>query len=107
MFRVPNSRRLQIILQVQVNLQANHPQPEVYHDDEDVETALTDLQVTLEGTLISKGKANITNVPELSDYLSFMKFVSILFFFFCKNDLKKILFYFGDIVTFWHELLTF
>lgn len=58
-----------------MNLQANHPQPEVYHDDEDVETALTDLQVTLEGTLISKGKANITNVPELSDYLSFMKYV--------------------------------
>ncbi|KAG8191181.1 hypothetical protein JTE90_011865 [Oedothorax gibbosus] len=60
-------------LQVQVNLQANHPQPDIYHDDEDVETALTDLQVTLEGTLISKGKSNITNVPELSDYLSFMK----------------------------------
>ncbi|CAL1282744.1 unnamed protein product [Larinioides sclopetarius] len=57
----------------QVNLQANHPQPDIYHDDEDVETALTDLQVTLEGTLISKGKSNITNVPELSDYLSFMK----------------------------------
>lgn len=60
-------------LQVQVNLQANHPQPDIYHDDEDVDTALTDLQVTLEGTLISKGKSNITNVPELSDYLSFMK----------------------------------
>ncbi|GIY90749.1 unc-112-related protein [Caerostris darwini] len=60
-------------LQVQVNLQANHPQPDIYHEDEDVETALTDLQVTLEGTLISKGKSNITNVPELSDYLSFMK----------------------------------
>ncbi|GFQ70457.1 unc-112-related protein [Trichonephila clavata] len=59
--------------QVQVNLQANHPQPDIYHDDEDVDTALTDLQVTLEGTLISKGKSNITNVPELSDYLSFMK----------------------------------
>lgn len=56
-----------------MNLQANHPQPDVYHEDEDVDTALTDLQVTLEGTLISKGKANITNVPELSDYLSFMK----------------------------------
>ncbi|XP_015931052.1 unc-112-related protein [Parasteatoda tepidariorum] len=60
-------------LQVQVNLQANHPQPESYPEDEDVDAALTDLQVTLEGTLINKGKVNITNVPELSDYLNFMK----------------------------------
>lgn len=60
-------------LQVQVNLQANYPQPDVYHEDEDIDSALTDLQVSLEGALISKGKINLTTVPELSDYLSFMK----------------------------------
>lgn len=60
-------------LQVQVNLQANYPQPDVYHEDEDIDSALTDLQVSLEGALISKGKLNLTTVPELSDYLSFMK----------------------------------
>lgn len=67
-------------LQVQVNLQANVPQPTTYDSngttspvEDDIDAALTDLQVTLEGSNISNGPSDITHVPELCDELRFFK----------------------------------
>lgn len=41
--------------------------------EDDIDAALTDLQVTLEGTNISDRPSDITQVPELCDYLRFFK----------------------------------
>ncbi|XP_078001095.1 fermitin family homolog 2-like [Glandiceps talaboti] len=81
-------------LQLQVNLQSQVPQADVSMDGfgtlggtgggvrsslggggggDDIDAALTDLQVTLEGTSIAGAQGDITNVPELADYLRFMK----------------------------------
>ncbi|CAB3379032.1 unc-112-related protein-like [Cloeon dipterum] len=67
-------------LQVQVNLQAGQKQPqyedslrEENNDEDDIDAALTDLQVTLEGSNISRGPNDITYVPELSGYMRFLK----------------------------------
>lgn len=65
--------------QVQVNLQASVPQPSYDSNgasspvEDDIDAALTDLQVTLEGSNISNGPSDITQVPELCDYLRFLK----------------------------------
>lgn len=65
-------------LQVQVNLQAAVPQPSLDNNstlsaaDDEIDAALTDLQVSLEGSNIS-GSNDITQVPELYDYLRFLK----------------------------------
>lgn len=62
-------------LQLQVALQANNPLPERHNarNDDDIDTALDDLQISLEGTPQSMSGADITHVPELADYLRFMK----------------------------------
>lgn len=66
-------------LQVQVNLQASVPQTSYEQNgtstpaEDDIDAALTDLQVTLEGSSISNGPSDITQIPELSDYLRFFK----------------------------------
>lgn len=66
-------------LQVQVNLQASVPQPSYDSNgasspvEDDIDAALTDLQVTLEGSNISNGSSDITQVPELCDHLRFSK----------------------------------
>lgn len=66
--------------QVQVNLQSGIKQPqfedsmrEENNDEDDIDAALADLQVTLEGSHISRGPNNIINVPELSGYMRFLK----------------------------------
>jgi len=65
--------------QVQVNLQASVPQPTYDSNgatspiEDDIDAALTDLQVTLEGSNISNGPSDITQVPELCDELRFFK----------------------------------
>lgn len=41
--------------------------------DDDIDAALTDLQVTLEGSTVPNGSNDITQVPELYDYLRFLK----------------------------------
>jgi len=43
------------------------------NDEDDIDAALTDLQVTLEGSSISRGPNDITYVPELSGYMRFLK----------------------------------
>lgn len=64
-------------LQVQINIQNNIPQPMLDNSnniaDDDIDAALTDLQVTLEGTNLTNGSNDITQVPELYDYLRFLK----------------------------------
>ncbi|ODN02153.1 hypothetical protein Ocin01_04534 [Orchesella cincta] len=59
-------------LQLQVNLQANVPQPDVNNvAEDDIDAALNDLQITLEGSSLSS--RNHQHVPELSDVLRVMK----------------------------------
>ncbi|XP_014237313.1 unc-112-related protein-like isoform X1 [Trichogramma pretiosum] len=67
-------------LQVQTNLQSNVPQSSVDMNgtsqsalEDDIDAALTDLQVTLEGSSINTGPCDITQIPELCDYLRFFK----------------------------------
>lgn len=61
-----------------MNLQAGVPQPTLDNSstlsvaDDEIDAALTDLQVSLEGSHIS-GSNDITQVPELYDYLRFLK----------------------------------
>lgn len=61
---------------MQVNLQAGVPQPQTDitngSAEDDIDAALLDLQVTLEGTNINNG-GDITHVPELFNYLRFLK----------------------------------
>lgn len=64
---------------MQVNLQATMPQSSYDSNgasspvEDDIDAALTDLQVTLEGSNINNGPSDITQVPELCDYLRFFK----------------------------------
>nr|CAD7458813.1 unnamed protein product [Timema tahoe] len=62
--------------QVQVTLQAGVPQPIMDSSntivEDDIDAALTDLQVTLEGSHISSS-SDIMQIPELFDYLRFIK----------------------------------
>ncbi|KAG0728843.1 Unc-112-related protein [Chionoecetes opilio] len=61
-------------LQLQVNLQMNKPQPEpTLGGEDDIDRALSELQITLEGSHISSNPADIMHIPELADYLKFMK----------------------------------
>ncbi|CAN7999770.1 unnamed protein product [Ixodes hexagonus] len=60
-------------LQLQVNMQANSSQPDFSRGEDDIDAALTDLQVSLEGTLLTNETSNITQVPELHSYLRFLK----------------------------------
>lgn len=67
-------------LQVQVNLTAQQPQPNLDNgsilpsNEDDIDAALTDLQTTLEGSSISNQANDITQVPELYDELRFLKY---------------------------------
>ena len=60
--------------QLQVGLQANVAQPhDLYEEDDDVDAALSELQISLEGSTSPNGINDITQVPQLSDYLRFFK----------------------------------
>ncbi|XP_076036169.1 fermitin 1 isoform X3 [Oratosquilla oratoria] len=61
-------------LQLQVNLQMSQPQPELANGGEDdIERALSELQMSLEGSHVSSTPGDIMHVPELADTLKFMK----------------------------------
>ncbi|KFB36913.1 AGAP002054-PA-like protein [Anopheles sinensis] len=68
-------------LQLQVNLQNEVPQPDSGIDtssldnaaDDDVDAALRELQITLEGPSNGVNAGDITHIPELTDYLRFLK----------------------------------
>ena len=64
-------------LQLQVQLQSNMPQPDLDGTgtngaEDEIDAALNDLQVSLEGSTISTTN-DITKIPELQDYLRFFK----------------------------------
>lgn len=60
-----------------MTLQSNVPQPVLdnsnIREEDDIDAALTDLQVTLEGSYINNTHDDIMQVPELNDYLRFLK----------------------------------
>uniref|UniRef100_U5EW14 Putative mitogen inducible protein product n=1 Tax=Corethrella appendiculata TaxID=1370023 RepID=U5EW14_9DIPT len=68
-------------LQFQINLQNEVPQPDSGIDtssldngvDDDVDAALRELQITLEGPSNGYKTGDITHIPELTDYLRFLK----------------------------------
>merc|ERR1712223_1334876 len=63
-------------LQLQVGLQSNVPQPhELFEEDDDVDAALSELQISLEGSATSSGHRgnNITHIPKLQDTLRFFR----------------------------------
>ncbi|XP_055590671.1 unc-112-related protein [Uranotaenia lowii] len=68
-------------LQFQVNLQNEVPQPDSGIDtsslenaaDDDVDAALRELQITLEGPNSCNNGGDITHIPELTDYLRFLR----------------------------------
>jgi len=60
-------------LQLQVVLQSNVPQQnEFEEEDDDVDAALSELQVSLEGT-VTNHNGDTTQIPKLSDYLRYFK----------------------------------
>ncbi|XP_784927.2 fermitin family homolog 2 isoform X2 [Strongylocentrotus purpuratus] len=63
-------------LQLQVSMQSQKPQQEVdgpSDGQDDIDKALTNLQVSLEGQTVSPGHTDITSVPELSGVLRYLK----------------------------------
>lgn len=69
-------------LQFQINLQNDMPQPDSgidtssldnNGDGDDIDAALSELQITLEGPNNGAKAGDITNIPELTDYLRFLK----------------------------------
>jgi len=59
-------------LQLQAGLQANVPQPhQLYEEDDDVDTALSDLQISLEGSAYNAGSVN--QVPHLAETLGYFR----------------------------------
>ena len=69
-------------LQLQVNLQSAQPQPlnDIRDGDDDIDAALSDLQDTLEGTHVHNNTGDITSIPELSDFLRYMKYRFCFYF---------------------------
>ena len=60
-------------LQLQVVLQSNVPQPdEMFEEDDDVDAALSELQVSLEGS-VTNHNGDTTQIPKLADYLRYFK----------------------------------
>jgi len=63
-------------LQFQVQQQSSIPQPDLndtnHNDEDDIDAALTELVVTLEGSSLNC-HGDITRIPELQDYLRFFK----------------------------------
>ncbi|KAK2706390.1 unc-112-related protein-like isoform X2 [Artemia franciscana] len=61
-------------LQLQVNLTSASPQTdETGEEEDDIDAALNELQMTLEGPNANLSSGDITQVPELSDYLRYMR----------------------------------
>ena len=77
------------IFQLQVQLQNGVPQPDLNgttQSEDDVDAALTDLQMSLEGSSISK-PGDITHIPELHDYLRFFKWVKWKFWYYSTEEI--------------------
>ena len=84
-FPATNSCSCFFSFQLQAQLQSGEPQPDLDttnngheqtngggDDEDDIDAALNDLQVSLEGSSVST-HGDITHIPELQDYLKFFK----------------------------------
>lgn len=64
-------------LQLQIQIQSQNPETEingsVIKDEDHIDAALNELQMALEGTTAPPSHGDITQVPELCDYLRFYK----------------------------------
>lgn len=79
-------------LQLQIALQNDIQQPDSGIDtsslengaDDDIDAALSELQITLEGPNSGREPNDIMHIPELTDYLRFLRYIHILinYFFF-------------------------
>lgn len=75
------------VFQFQVSIQNEVQQPDSGVDtssldnggDDDIDAALSELQITLEGPHGRIKSNDITHIPELTDYLRFLRFDSIYF----------------------------
>lgn len=71
-------------LQLQINLQNDVQQPDSGIDtssldnaaDDDIDAALSELQLTLDGPNGHSKGNDITHIPELTDYLRFLRYFS-------------------------------
>ena len=64
-------------MQLQAQIQSGEPQPDLdtslqQNGGDEIDAALNDLQVSLEGSTLSSA-GDITHIPELQDYLRFFK----------------------------------
>ena len=68
-----------VFFQLQVQQQGVMLQPDSINSqgEDDVDAALNDLQVSLEGSSLSS-PGDIMNIPELQDYLRFYKYVAFV-----------------------------
>jgi len=72
-----------IMLQLQIQQQSQLPQPDLdgtgNESEDEIDAALTDLQITLEGSAVS-ATGDITRTPELHGYIRFFKYACTLLF---------------------------
>jgi len=66
-----------VCVQLQIHQQSQVPQPDLdgtgNESEDEIDAALTDLQVTLEGSAVS-ATGDITRTPELHGYIRFFKY---------------------------------
>jgi len=69
------------MLQLQIQKQSQLPQPDLdgtgNESEDEIDAALTDLQVSLEGSAVS-ATGDITRTPELHGYIRFFKYAFLL-----------------------------
>ncbi|CAG9540940.1 unnamed protein product [Cercopithifilaria johnstoni] len=83
-------------LQLQATLQRDLPEPEAPEKD-DVDLLLDELEQNLDAAAFNR-KADLTQVPELADYLKYMKPKKIAF-----KGFKRAYFSFRDLHLSWHQ----
>jgi len=70
-----------MMLQLQIQQQSQLPQPDLdgtgNESEDEIDAALTDLQVSLEGSAVS-ATGDITRTPELHGYIRFFKYAFLL-----------------------------
>jgi len=78
--RIKQLDMMNCVLQLQIQQQSQVPQPDLdgtgSESEDEIDAALTDLQVTLEGSTVS-ATGDITRTPELHGYIRFFKYVFI------------------------------
>uniref|UniRef100_F1KYS4 Protein unc-112 n=1 Tax=Ascaris suum TaxID=6253 RepID=F1KYS4_ASCSU len=84
-------------LQLQATLQRNSPEPDPTERD-DVDVLLDELEQNLDAAALSR-RSDLTQVPELADYLKYMKPKKLAAF----KGFKRAYFSFRDLYLSWHQ----